>query len=166
MRIEVDFMRKYIFAVTAFVTLMGTSAYSHDYKLGDLEIVHPHTRPTPPKAPVSSGYLIIRNTGAEDDRLIGGSAYFAGKMELHEMKIENDIMKMREIGGGVVIPAGGEVTLEPGGLHIMFMQLKEQIREGGNYTATLDFEKSGSIEVEFSVDSPQDDHSGHSMEHE
>jgi periplasmic copper chaperone A len=159
---------KKLFLVTAIgFSLMSTTAFSHEYKLGNLEIIHPYTRPTPPKAPVSGGYMTIRNTGTEDDRLVGASAPFAGKVEVHEMKMDGDVMKMREINGALTIPAGGEVTLEPGGLHIMFTQLKEQIREGKKYTATLQFEKSGSVEIEFSADKPKGEnsgnHSGHSM---
>ena len=160
-------MKQFFLSAVFGVLLMPSAALPHDYKIGELEIVHPYTRPTPPKAPVSGGYLTIRNTGAEDDRLIGGSAPFAGKVEVHEMKMEGDVMKMREIAGGLVIPAGGEVTLEPGGLHIMFMQLNEQIKEGKSYAATLQFEKSGSVEVEFSTEEQGDSggQSGHSMHH-
>lgn len=134
------------------IALTSLGAFAQEYTIGDLEIMHPYTRPTPPKAPVSGGYLIIKNSGSEDDRLAGGSAPFAGKVEIHEMKMDGDIMMMRRIEGGLAIPAGGEVSLKPGGLHIMFMQLQEQMKEGDSHKVTLEFEKAGSIEVEFSVD--------------
>jgi periplasmic copper chaperone A len=155
--------QRFILATIVF-SLLSPSAFAHEYKVGDLEIVHPHMRPTPAGAPVSGGYMTIRNTGDEDDRLVGGSAPFAGKVEVHEMKMDGDIMKMRPIVGGLVIPAGGEVILRPGGLHIMFMQLKEQIEEGKKYEATLQFKKAGTVDVEFSAEMESMDHSSHSMQ--
>ncbi|MEM6464569.1 MAG: copper chaperone PCu(A)C, partial [Pseudomonadota bacterium] len=85
------------------------------------------------------------------DRLIGGSAAFAGKVEIHDMVVENDVMKMREIEGGLEIPAGGEVTLERGGLHVMFMQLQEPMKEGETRTVTLEFENAGAVEFDVPV---------------
>lgn len=121
------------------------------HKVGSLEISHPTVRATPPNAPVSGGYLTIKNTGSDADRLIGGSAAFAGKVEVHEMKMDGDVMKMREVEGGLEIPAGGEVVLKPGGLHIMFMKLSERMTEGEKRMVTLEFEKAGTVELEFAV---------------
>lgn len=130
-------------------------AKHHDHmeavKVGDLEIGHPILRATLPNAPVSGGYLAIRNLGAEADRLVGGSASFAGKVEVHEMMMDGDVMKMREIAGGLEIPAGGEIVLKPGGLHLMFMKLSERLAEGEMRTVTLEFEKAGPVELQFSV---------------
>ena len=64
--------------------LLGLSAgiaSAHDYKLGTLEIEHPHARATPPNAPVSGGYMVIRNTGDVPDRLVSGEASFADRVE-------------------------------------------------------------------------------------
>jgi periplasmic copper chaperone A len=136
----------------AVLSLSAAVSLAHDYKLGALEIGHPYARATPPNAPVSGGYLTIRNTGDEADRLIGGKAGFADRVEIHEMSMENDVMKMRELADGLEIPAGGEVVLKPGGYHIMFIGLDSQMAEGESRTATLTFEKAGSIEVDFSVE--------------
>lgn len=141
-----------IFATIAVTMLLVVSAFAHEYKLGPLVIDHPHARATMPGAPVSGGYMVIRNTGSEADRLIAGAADFAGKVEIHEMKMENDVMKMREIEGGLEIPAGGEVVLKPGGYHVMFMKLGEQLNEGEKRKVTLTFEKAGTIEVDFNVE--------------
>jgi len=115
--------------------------------IGDLEIISPYARATPPNAPVSAGYMTIRNTGSAPDRLIGGAADFAGKVEIHEMAMDGDIMRMREIDGGLEIPAGGEVVLKPGGLHVMFMRLGEPLTAGEIRSVTLEFENAGSIEM-------------------
>lgn len=139
-------------AAATFLGLSLTASIAHDYKLGALEIGHPHARATPPNAPVSGGYLTIRNTGDAADRLIGVKAGFADRVEIHEMSMENDVMKMREVTDGLEIPAGGEVELKPGGYHIMFIGLDSRMAEGETRTATLSFEKTGSIEVDFSVE--------------
>lgn len=164
--------------LTAAATLLASaSAFAHDeHKAGDLVIDHPVARATPANAPVSGGYMTIRNTGEEGDRLVAGAADFAGKVEIHEMVMDGDVMKMREIEGGIEIPAGGEVVLKPGGLHVMFMQLDEQLEEGDELAATLTFEKAGDVTVTFDVQSLEQirahmggdmdhgsmDHSGHS----
>lgn len=132
--------------------LCTSSALADDYKLGTLEIDHPHARATPPNAPVSGGYMTIRNTGAVPDRLVSGEAEFADRIEIHEMSMENDVMKMRELADGIEIPAGGEVELKPGGYHIMFIGLDGQLTDGQSRTVTLTFEKAGSIDVDFSVE--------------
>lgn len=149
-------MKNIVLTLTA--ALLGFSAtavVAHDYKLGSLEIAHPHARATPPNAPVSGGYMVIRNTGDEADRLIGGQAGFAKKVEIHEMSMENDVMKMRELLGGLEIPAGGEVELKPGGFHVMFIGLDGQLKDGETRPVTLIFEKAGSIDVDFNVETIQ-----------
>jgi uncharacterized protein YcnI/copper(I)-binding protein len=130
--------------------------------VGDLKIMSPIIRATPPNAPVSAGYMMIQNNGSETDRLIGGTAAFAGKVEVHEMKMEGDVMKMRRIDGGLEIPAGGEVTLKSGGLHVMFMKLAEQMVEGETRKISLEFEKAGSVEFEIPVKKVERGHHGHS----
>ncbi len=120
-------------------------------KAGRLEISMPMIRATPPGAPVSAGYMRISNPSDAADRLIGGSAAFAGKVEVHEMTMDGDVMKMRPVEGGLEIPAGGEVLLKPGGYHIMLMQLKEQMQEGQTRKLTLEFEQAGSIELELPI---------------
>lgn len=129
--------------------------------VGDLKIISPVMRATPPNAPVSAGYMVIENNGTETDRLIGGSASFAGKVEVHEMKMDGEIMKMRKIAGGLEIPAGGKVTLKAGGLHIMFMKLQEQMKKGEKRTITLEFEKAGSVEFELPVQKVERGGHGH-----
>ena len=154
----------------AITLILAASALAHEYKLGNLEIIHPHARATPPGAPVSGGFMVIKNTGTEPDRLIGGSADFSETFQVHEMKMDGDVMKMREIEGGLEIPAGGEVELVPGGYHVMFIGLKEPMVEGNKHKVTLTFEKAGSIEVEFDVENiamgiKQGKMDGHGMQH-
>lgn len=139
-------------------------ALAHGYKIGALEIGHPWTRATAPGAKVGGGYMKITNTGTAPDRLIGGSSAIAGHVEIHEMAMTNGVMIMREVKGGIEIPAGATVELKPGGYHVMFMDLTGQIKEGEKVKGTLKFEKAGSIDVEFAAEkigAGGMDHSGH-----
>jgi copper(I)-binding protein len=131
--------------------------------LGDLEISGAFTRATLPNAPVGAGYLVVTNHGGSDDRLVSAMSPVAGMTQIHEMKMEGDVMKMAELPDGLVIPASGSVTLAPGGFHIMFMELKQALVEGQTIPLTLTFEKAGSIDVQLAVgainaDAPATDH--------
>ena len=161
-------MKNFLTLAIAGATLIASTVVSiaQDYKLGALEIMHPQARATLPNAPVSGGYMTIRNTGTSADRLISASVDFAGKTEIHEMKMNGDVMQMRKLADGLEIPAAGEVVLKPGGYHVMFMKLNEQLVEGEKRKATLVFEKAGSIEVELAIEKigamKKMDHSNHS----
>ncbi|TCD14347.1 copper chaperone PCu(A)C [Oricola cellulosilytica] len=146
-----SFFRNTVSALLISVLAVSVAG-ADDFAVGDLTIEHPYSRATPPNAPVSGGYLTIRNLGGETDRLLGGEAAFAGKVEIHEMTMDGDVMKMRKLDDGIEIPAGGSIELKPGGHHLMFMQLREPMRAGESRTATLLFERAGKIEVEFGVE--------------
>jgi copper(I)-binding protein len=74
--------------------------------------------------------------------------------QVHEMKMEGDVMKMGELKDGLEIPAGAKVELKPGGFHIMFMGLKEGIKEGDAVKVKLVFEKAGEVEIEMPAQAP------------
>lgn len=131
--------------------LASTSLSADEYKLGDLVIDHPYTRTTPPMAPVGGGFMTIVNNGKESATLVGGKAEFAEVVEIHEMKMAGDVMKMRQVEDGLEIPAGASIELKPGGYHLMFIKLSEQMKEDDRHKATLSFAKAGDIEVEFVV---------------
>lgn len=133
-------------------SLSSFAVYAHDYQAGDLMINHPWTRATPKGAAVAGGYAKITNHGADADRLVGGSVDGADKIEIHEMSVENNIMKMRQLEAGLEIKAGETVELKPGSFHLMMMGLKEPYKEGEKIKGTLIFEKAGTVEVEFKVE--------------
>ena len=141
------------FLIAAASILLAGSAIAHEYKTADLIINHPVARATPVNAPVSGGYMTITNNGTEADRLVSVAADFAQEVQIHEMSMQGDVMKMRQLEAGIEIPAGGKVMLQPGGFHIMFMKLDKQLKEGEKYDATLIFEKAGSLEVTLNVES-------------
>ena len=113
--------------------------------LGDLTIEAPFAFATLPNQPVAGGFMSITNAGDSDDTLIAASSPDAGRVEIHEMAMEGDVMRMREIEGGLVIPAGETVALKPGGFHIMFMDLPGPMVEGEMADVTLTFETAGEV---------------------
>lgn len=131
---------------------LGTApAQAADFTIGAIKISDPWSRATPAGAKVGAGYLAITNTGKEPDRLIGGTAVAAGTFEIHEMAMVDNVMRMRALPKGLEIKPGETVTLRPGGLHVMFMDLKQQLKEGQPIKGTLVFEKAGKIEIEYRV---------------
>jgi len=104
-----------------------------------------------PGQPVGAGYITIHNAGKTDDKLTSVTSSSAGKVELHEMKMEGEIMKMREIKGGIAIPAGATVTLAPNTMHMMFKQVKTPFKQGGTVPVMLMFDKAGMVDVNLPV---------------
>jgi periplasmic copper chaperone A len=131
---------------------LSCAAHADDYKVGTIEIERPWARAVPKGASVAAGYVTIRNTGTETDRLVSSSTPVAGKVEVHEMKMDNGVMKMRPVTGGLEIKPGETVELKPESLHFMMTGLKQPIKQGKPFKATLVFEKAGPVEVEFSVE--------------
>ncbi len=148
--------------LAAAALLFASAATAHEFKLGDLDIKHPWSRATLPGAKVATGYLTVKNSGATPDRLVSITADIAGKAEIHEMSVTDGVMSMRPLKDGVEIPGNGEARLEPGSYHIMFLDLKAPAVEGVKFKGTLNFEKAGSVAVEFAVDKAGgEDHSNH-----
>ncbi len=109
------------------------------------------SRATPAAAPVGVGFLTLNNRGAEADRLLGGSSDVAARVEVHEMNMDNGVMKMREVSGGLEVKPGETRELKPGGYHLMLLGLKRPLKEGERFNIRLNFAKSGAKEVEFTV---------------
>jgi copper(I)-binding protein len=134
------------------VSLVAGPAFAHDYTVGSLAIGHPWARATPKGAPVAGGYMTIANKGSEADRLVGGSADFATRVEIHQMTMEQGVMKMRPLKDGLEIKPGASVELKPGSYHLMFISPKQPLVQGQSVKATLKFDKAGPLDVEFTVE--------------
>lgn len=140
-----------------------TLAFAHDgmlhegcpagqtFTIGELTVSGAFSRATLPSAKAAGGFLTITNAGESPDRLIGAASDVAGTVELHEMKMDGDMMKMSPIEGGIAVPAGESVTLAPGGLHIMFIGLNQSFDEGACVEVTLTFEQAGELPVVLNV---------------
>lgn len=141
---------------------LGAPLAAHDFTVGDLRVDHPFAIATPPAARSGAGYLSIENTGATADRLIAVEADFEGVM-IHATEIDAEgVARMRHVEAVEIAP-GETVTLEPGGLHVMFTGLTEPFVEGDVIPAVLVFETAGPVEVEFNVETRAGaaDHSDH-----
>jgi len=145
-------MTRISFVIAVLAALAAMPAQAKDFMAGSLKISSPWARATPKGASVGGGYMTITNTGTAPDRFIGGSADISKSFEVHEMKMEGGVMKMRPVAGGIEIKPGQTVTLDPNGYHVMFVGLKEQLKQGSHFKATLDFAKAGKVPVEFAVE--------------
>ena len=96
-------------------------------------------------------YMTLDNKSGTADRLTGASSDVADKLQIHEMKVENGVMQMREVADGLAIPAGGSVVLKPGSRHVMLIGLKKPLTAGEKFSLTLTFEKAGNISVSVPV---------------
>lgn len=142
-------LRSSLLASVAFLVLGASVALP---ATAQVKIEKPWARATAPGASVGGGYLTVMNQGAALDRLIGASSPVAGKTELHEMAMEKDIMRMREVKR-IDVPAHGKAELKPGGYHLMFLQLKAPLKQGEKVPVTLKFEKAGEVKVDLAVES-------------
>ena len=127
------------------------AAFAADVKAGDLVITQPWSRATPGGAKTGAGYLTIENKGSAPDRLVAVSGDVAGRIEVHEMAVNNGVMTMRPLEKGLVIEPGKTVALSPGGYHLMLMELKSPLKQGDKLPVTLEFEKAGKVAVTLEV---------------
>lgn len=141
-----------IFALAAFsAVVIAAPVRADDVKAGDLVISQAWSRATPGGAKVAGGYLTIENKGTAPDKLVAVTAEIAGKAEVHEMAMDNGVMKMRPLSKGLVIEPGKTVKLAPGGHHLMLQDLKGPFKEGEKVPVTLEFEKAGKVAVSLDV---------------
>jgi periplasmic copper chaperone A len=143
--------RRTLGAALAACLFAAPFARAEEVKAGDLVITQAWSRATPGGAKIGGGYLTIENKGTVPDRLIGSSSDAAGKVEVHEMTMNNGVMTMRPLEKGVTIEPGKTVKLAPGGFHLMLMDLKAPLKQGDKLPITLEFEKAGKVQVSLDV---------------
>ncbi|MBX3531697.1 MAG: copper chaperone PCu(A)C [Rhizobiaceae bacterium] len=158
-------MTRLLAALAMSMALSGV-ALAHQFKVGPIEVGHPWSRPTPPSAPVASGYVKLTNGGAETDRLVEITSPIGKRAEIHRSLVQDGVATMRPLTEGVAIEPGATVDFEAERLHVMFIEPTRQLKEDEKFPATLVFEKAGSVEVEFVVQrrpapAAPEDHSGH-----
>ena len=122
------------------------------------------SRATVATTPVGVAYLTMTNKAKDGDILVSASFAGAGRVELHEHIKQGDVMQMRQVKG-IAVPAGQSVKLQPSGLHLMLLELKEPLKAGTKIPLVLRFERAGEVKVEAEVrklgDSGPQDHSHH-----
>jgi copper(I)-binding protein len=132
---------------------------AQDAKLGAIQIEQPRTRATAAGQAVGGGFLKLTN-GGPADRLIAARSPASNTVELHTMRMEGDVMRMREVEA-IELPAGQTVELKPGGLHLMLMGLKAPLKAGETVPVTLKFEKAGEVTVQLKVEGTAQATMGH-----
>jgi copper(I)-binding protein len=140
-----------LLALALLATPFTAPACAQEVKAGDLVITQAWSRATPGGAKVGGGYLTIENKGSAPDRLIGGSADAADKVQVHEMAMNNGVMTMRPLDKGLVIEPGKTVRLAPGGYHLMLLDLKSPLKQGDKLPVTLEFERAGKVSLSLDV---------------
>jgi copper(I)-binding protein len=152
-----------ILTVAFGVSLVGM-AQAQTAKVGGVQIENAYTRATVPGQMAAGGFMKIENKGAAD-QLISASSPVAGEVQLHEMAMDGNVMKMRQVKD-IVVPAGGAVELKPGGLHLMFMNIKAPLAAGETVPVKLKFAKAGEVEVKMPVNAMGNPGAGHgAMKH-
>jgi periplasmic copper chaperone A len=133
------------------IQLAATAASAADSDVGSIHIAQPWARATPKGASSGAGFLTVTNNGTAPDRLTCTATDDAAQCQIHTMSMENGVMKMRPVEGGLEIKPGETVTLRPGADHVMFTNLKHPFEAGKTVEATLQFEKAGTVKVELPV---------------
>jgi len=163
-------MRAFLFAVSAALFTAACSqppAAPADTEVADagaLLLNDVWGTPTPGGRDISAGYVEIVNGTDAEDRLIGASSPRAERMEIHEMIMDGDVMRMRAVEGGLAVAAGETVALAPGGAHLMFFGVTQPFAAGETIPVTLSFANAGDVQVALSVRVPtaaSSEHSGH-----
>ena len=135
-------MRRFILAL-GLLALVATHAAAQP---AGVRAEQPWARATAPRQTVGGVYVTL--TSPVDDRLLGASSPAAGHAEVHEMTMEGNVMRMRELAGGLKLPAGKAVALAPGGLHVMLVDLKQPLSAGQVIPVQLRFEHAPPVELQ------------------
>jgi len=133
------------------VALIATAATAEDYRFDSLRIDRPIARATPPGAKIGVVYFTVDNGSNSAERLLHASTPIAGGVALHQMAIENGVMKMRAIPS-VEINPGGRLELKPDGYHLMLIDLKQPLKAGDTFPLMLTFQRAGTVRTVVTVE--------------
>ena len=128
-------------------------AMAGDYTLGNLTISHPWSRATAPGIPMGVAYLAITNRGKAADALVAASTPAAAQVEIHQTTLSDGMARMRPVQEVVIAP-GSTVKIEPGGIHLMLVGLKQPLSPLDTVPLTLRFRDAGEITIQLSIESP------------
>ena len=137
---------------TALMSAIPHLSFAQDAKVGSIAVNGAYTRATVAGQAAAGGFMKITSSGAAD-QLISASSPVSNDVQLHTMKMEGNVMQMREVKQ-IDVPANGTVDLKPGGLHLMFMNIKAPLKAGDLVPVKLKFAKAGEVEVKMPVNAP------------
>jgi copper(I)-binding protein len=119
--------------------------------LAQVTVAEPWVRATVAAQKATGAFMTL--TSAQPAKLVGVSSPAAGAVEVHEMKMENDMMKMRQMQA-LELPAGQTVKLAPGGYHLMLLDLKQPLKDGDKVPLTLEIEDAKKVRSKITVEAP------------
>jgi periplasmic copper chaperone A len=131
-------------------SMAQSPAQAADYRAGDMVVARPWSRPTPPVATVGVAYFSMTNAGSKADSLVAISSPIARKVEIHESRTVQGIVQMRAVSS-VECPPGVTVKIEPGGLHVMLLDLTRPLAAGTEFPLSLRFRDAGVLTVQVRV---------------
>jgi periplasmic copper chaperone A len=153
-------MKKHFALLSLVSSLIATSAFAADYKVGNISIDHAWARATPSAVKNGAAFMTVSNSGSAD-KLVSVTGAVAKEIQIHSMVTEAGMMRMREVRS-LDIPASGKVELKSGGYHVMLMGLPDGLKDGTKFPLTLKFEKAGEVTVQVTVEKAGGhDHSEH-----
>ena len=139
---------KIIAILGGFMASLGVGAT--EYHQGDIAIVDPYSRPTLAGTVNGVAYLTLTNQGPALDGLLRAESPRAKMVQLHTHIHEGAVMRMRPVSS-IDIAAGGQVILQPGGLHLMLLGVDKPFKTGEKIPLTLYFERAGTLTLELPV---------------
>lgn len=151
-------------APTAAALMLMTAVSLASAQPSDIAVSNAWTRAVGAMASTAAGYMTLRNRGSTPDRLVGADTPVARSVEIHAQRMEDGVMRMRPLPGGIPLPPGETVTLGPGGTHLMLVGPTRAYARGERVSLTLRFEHAGEVRVELSVEAAgarQPRHAGH-----
>lgn len=148
------------------ISLGFGAAFANNIGVDSIEIENAWSRQTVAGMQNGVAYFTVHNNGSEADRIVAVDSPVSEVAELHTHIKDGEVMRMRQVEY-IDVPANGSVNLEPGGLHVMLMGLKNPLKAGEVIPVTLKFEQAGSITIEVAVrplgkaKNNTDEHAGH-----
>ena len=124
---------------------------SEDFTINNIIINKPWIKSIQSGHKVTSGYLEIINNSKSDDVLLSIVSNFAKNNQIHSMNIQNDVMKMKHLKSGLLIKKKSKILLKPGGFHLMFSDIYEELKNKKYLYIKLNFKKNGSIEIPIQI---------------
>lgn len=153
-----------ISAAVLSTALFASNAYAVNVTVSDA-----WARASAGMAKAGGAFMTLTNTAQHDHVVVSASSDISDRVELHTHIMANGVMQMREVEGGIKVPAGETIMLAPGGLHVMFLGLHAPLKEGTTFDLTLTFDSGRSTTTQVKVMSVSAmkgmgamDHSGHS----
>ena len=129
---------------------LALPASAQNFQLGTLLIGHPWSRPTAAGMPMGVAYLSITNKGKDSDALIAASTPAAARVEMHRTAIADGVARMRPVESVTIAP-GTTTRIEPGGIHLMLVDLKAPLQAGARIPLDLTFRTAGRVTVQVDV---------------